>query len=382
MEKLPLSISEHLESFVDSARQLESALNDEKKKSQKIAQEYLASRTTLENGVRELKKRLVSRDERIETITTAFKTLQAQAENAQKKLESVSARELIASTELDQFKKAWGEVLARETEARKIVMEFEKAKRTLNEQRNQILTLETALGEANRSYETTARDSTAKNQQLAERIEKVTVSEASLREELSQKERKLRAFYQGEVASEKVRIQNIARKHIESEVERVTLHERRANEVKILEITAEMKLQQNRMEDGEKSRHHEIERARARLLALTEESHQKTFQLDSLREEYQLLQRELMQVNNSIEGVKKESSKAILMEHLRHEAQTHELQSKIHHLLTDGLYAEKSPAPEGDVVIYESSVVSEKDDLSHLGSAREGGNASLRVYSS
>lgn len=394
MDAPNVSITSHLEGFLNSAKKLEEALGEEKKKSQKIAQESLSTRTTLENGMRELQNRLIQRENKIQAISEAFRTLQASEARLKIELKELSEREKKASVDLAQYQSAWNEVLARESQARGTLIEYEKAKRTLAEQRTQIQSLENSLKEASQSSHNHARhadtyqrelqsaliriqSAESKYNQIQKEISIVTQNKRNADEEIARIEATMKERFSWELATEKERLKaelekdsaldrerfrEVARNQMRGEIERAVQDEKQARETATLELE---KINRDQ------------ERIRVRFAAMTDElSKMKTENqmlqeakavsegnlmnraehaeklLISVRSDAAINQMELSQLQMKLESAKKEANKAFLMERLRNEATTQEMNLKIQSLIKDGLFAEKIDAAPESAKIY------------------------------
>lgn len=372
------SISQHLEGFLSSARRLEEALGEEKKRSQKIAQEYLATRTTLENAVRELQNRLLQRENKIQAMNQAYQHAQSNEMRLRNELRELAEREKKATADLAQYQTAWNEVLAREAQARGTLLDHEKAKNTLNELRTQIKALEAKLAQAHENAATHSRhadtyqrelqsaliriqSSEAKYNQIQKELsilsqskrnadEEIARIEASMKErfrwELATEKERLRAELEKDSALDRERFREIARNQMRAEVERQALPERQAREA------AEAELNQLRKEtaEAEEKRNQEVERARVRLLAVTEENL-------AMKAEIAMHQMEATNAQMKIETVRKEMNKAMLVERLRHDEEVRDLRLKIEQLVERGIYAEKIDEIPEEMRVYSATVV-------------------------
>jgi hypothetical protein len=373
MDATNTSITQHLEGFIHSAKKLEEALAEERKRSQRIAQEYLATRTKLEGAVRELQSRVLQRENKVLALSEALKSASAGEERLKNELRELVERERKASAELAQYQSAWNEVLAREATARDIVIEHEKTKILLEEAKktatihfrnaeNYHRELQSALGRIGTTeakYAQAQKDLSllSRNQQNADaEIARIEANlRAQLQQELTNERNRLRAEAEHYVVVERDRVRDLARGQIRSEMEAEVAREREARVA------------------AENTRHVDIERARSRLLALTEENERskaeirriidtKNGEIDSLQErteraektlatlKTELAMHQLESANHGarLESQKRESTKTLLIERLRFEASLQAMQEKVERLLTTGFYAEKIDAlPEG-----------------------------------
>ncbi len=388
------SITSHLEGFLSSARKLEEALTEEKKKSQKIAQEYLATRTTLENGVRELQNRLLQRENKIQAISEAFRTLQASESRLKLEIREISEREKKTATDLAQYQSAWNEVLARESQARGTLIEYEKAKRTLAEQRNQIQSLENSVKEANQSNQTHARhadtyqrelqsaliriqSAESKYNQIQKELAIVSQNKRNADEEIARIETSMKERFRWELATEKERLKaelekdsaldrerfrEVARNQMRAEIERAVLVEKQARETATTELEKVTRDQEKaRIQLGAlaqdlakmKSDHQALQEAKAISEgALMERAERAEKSLISVRSDAAMNQMELSQMQMKLQTTRKEASKSFLIERLRNEAVIQDLSRKIESLMNDGIYAEKIEAAPESVKIY------------------------------
>ena len=404
------SISQHLEGFLSSARKLEEALGEEKKRSQKIAQEYLATRTTLENAVRELQNRLLQRENKIQAMNQAYQNAQSNEMRLRNELRELAEREKKAAADLAQYQTAWNEVLAREAQARGSLLEHEKAKNTLNEQRNQIQTLEAKLAQTHENAATHSRhadtyqrelqsaliriqSSEAKYNQIQKELSILSQSKRNADEEIARIETSMKERFRWELATEKERLRaelekdsaldrerfrEVARNQMRAEVERQTLPERQAREA----AEAELARLRGEMAEAEAKRNQDVERARARLLAVTEENlamkdemkHAVELQaaqtdaaneraeraekaLLAMKAEIAMHQMESTNAQMKIETVRKDANKAMLVERLRHDEEIRDLRLKIEQLVERGIYAEKVDDVPAGMRVYSATTV-------------------------
>lgn len=390
------TITQHLEGFLLSARKLEEALADEKKRSQKIAQEYLATRTTLENAVRELQNRLIQRENKIQAIAQAYQNQQDAEKRVKNELRECAEREKKFATELAQYKSAWSEVLGREAQARGALVEYEKVKNLANAQREEIRALEAKVAETNQNAATHSRhaetyqrelqsaliriqSSESKYNQIQKELsllaqskrgadEEIARIEASMKErfrwELATEKERLRAEIEKDSALDRERFREIARNQMRAEIDRQILPERVAREA----AEAEIVRMQNLMTESDAKRNQEIERARARLLAVTEENLGMKEEMNSaiaaaeknlaaMKSELAIHQMESGNAQSRIETIRKESNKAMLMERLRHDDEIRDLRAKIEQLLERGVYAEKVDGVPAGMRVYSAAPV-------------------------
>lgn len=311
------SITSHLEGFMNSARKLEGALSEEKIKSQRIAQEYLATRTTLENGVRELQNRLLQRENKIQAISEAFRTLQLSESRLKQDIREISDREKKANTDLAQYQSAWNEVLARESQARGILIDYEKAKRM--------------LAEANQSNITSTRQAENYRQELQGALIQIQNAEAKYQE------------IQNEIS--------LTRNQMNAEIERVKQNEKQVRETAISRLRIQFATHTDEL-NRIKSENLSLQEAKATSeAALIQRAERAEKALVTLRNEAAMNQMELAQLQLKFENTKKENNKAFLIERLRNEATVQELATKIDSLMNEGLYVEKiETAPESAMI--------------------------------
>lgn len=399
MDAQNTSITSHLEGFLNSARKLEEALSEEKSKSQRIAQEYLATRTTLENGVRELQSRLLQRENKIQAITEAFRTLQASESKLKTELRDISEREKKASTDLAQYQTAWNEVLARESQARGALIEYEKAKRTLAEQRNQIQSLENSIKEVHQSNQTHARhadtyqrelqsaliriqSAESKYNQIQKELSVITQNKRNADEEIARIENSMKERFRWELATEKERLKaelekdsaldrerfrEIARNQMRAEIERAVQNEKQAREAAIVELEKVNKDQERlrirlstQTDDLNKIKSENRALQEAKAISegtLMQRAEHAEKSLLSLRSDAAMNQMELTQLQLKFENSKKESNKAFLMERLRNEATIAEMTAKIDSLMNDGFFVERIEAAPESAVVYAATPV-------------------------
>ncbi len=341
------SINQHLEGFMASVRQLESSLAEEKKKNQKIAQDYLATRTILENAVRDLQARVSERekqvglrDQKIKAVSNAYRSLQTDLARSKGETQSVEEREKAILAELNQFKTAWGEVLARENQARELILEHEKAKRIVAEQRIRLHGLESSLAEATQSSTAQSRSAEIYRRELESASSRLQASEVRV----TQLQR------EGTQAIQKIR----------ADCESLITEERRIARAASQETA---RLREESLE--------EFDRLRTKLKATTEENERLRNELKSavaLRaaesvtktEEITTLRMHLLEAKRNearFESHKKDASKIALMAALRHDQQVSGLEQRIRQLIQSGLYAEKvDQAPAGEKVYLATSV--------------------------
>jgi hypothetical protein len=147
-------------------------------------------------------------------------------------------------------------------------------------------------------------------------------------------------------------------------------------------VEAELARTENQMAEVEAKRNQEIERGRARLLALTEENlemkeemaraialeaaqtaaaNERTERVEKamaeLKNEIAMHQMENGNAQKKIETIRKDSNKTMLIERLRHDDEIRDLRLKIEQLVEVGIYAEKAEeVPEG-IRVYSATPV-------------------------
>ncbi len=416
MEAPNSTITQHLEGFLQTARKLEDALTEEKKRSQRIAQEYLSTRTTLENAVRELQNRLMQRENKIQEITQAFQNLQASETAYKNEIRDLSEREKKSATELSQYKKAWSEVLAREAQARGSIIELEKAKSSIIDQKNLVMALEQKLEATNqnaaihsRHAETYQRElqsaliriqsADSKYTQIQKELTVLTQNKRNADEEIARIEIAMKERFRWEIANEKERMRaelerdsaldrerfrEVARNQMRAEIDRQVGPDRQARET----AEAELAKIQGTIAEADAKRTQEVERSRARLLAVTEENMElkeelttlvttKNSEIESANARAERAERTLVASKNEaamfqlesnssqmkIETIRKDSSKSMLIERLRHDDEIRDLRAKIDALVDSGIYAEKvDEVPEGMRVYSATSLSSARSN--------------------
>ncbi len=355
MEASGNTINQHLEGFMQSVRKLEESLAAEKKKNQKIAQDYLATRTILENAARELQgrvgerdKKILERDQKISAISKAYRTLQAAGAQAKADALAAEERESKVLAELNQFKTAWGEVLARENQARDLILEHEKAKRILAEQRIRIHGLESSMNEANQAIAAHTRNAEIYRRELEATALRMQNAESRINQ------------IQRDATAENQRVRG--------EAERLIQDERRtaraaAQELERIQAKLQATLDLNARLHSEMKA---MTAARATDAArMTNDAARMANELTSLGAKLEATQRELamqrMEAKNletRVETVRKDSSKAALMTALRHEQEVTKLQSIVTQLMESGIYAEKIDEVPAGERIYSATPIS------------------------
>jgi chromosome segregation ATPase len=385
MEATNTSITQHLEGFIDSAKKLEGALAEERKRSQKIAQEYLATRTKLEGAVRELQSRVLQRENKIQAFSEALGRASANDARLKEELALLADRERKASSELAQYRSAWNEVLAREATARDIVIEHEKTKILLEEAKKTATThfrnaenhhrelqialariqgAETKYAQAQKELAILSRNQRNVDEEM-KRIE--TSLRAHFHKEMTIERERIRAEAEHRLVVDRDRIRDAARAQMRTEIDAAVSEERRAR----LAI--------------EETRRTENERARSRLLALTDEAENAKKELrrviesrsgelqslndrteraentlSAIRAELAMHQMESANLRAQAETAKKESNKTLLIERLKFEASLEAMRASVARLLSTGIYAEKiADAPQGAAVLIAYPVAAE-----------------------
>ena len=164
-------LSTQLEQFLKSAQDIEGQLNEERRKNQKIARDYLQTRHTLEAAVKQLKDALQSREvqvksleggltssqskeKQLESMIHAFRSRDEQMQRTIEELRRVDrdfrayielqkaqieaqfqqqkAEAGKTAEELSHYKAAWAQVMERDQEARMILSEREKWKQKVD----------------------------------------------------------------------------------------------------------------------------------------------------------------------------------------------------------------------------------------------------------
>ncbi len=397
------SITQKLEGFLHTARKLEDAVSEEKKRSQKIAQEYLATRTTLENAVHELKNRLSGRESSIQSL--------------KQNLAEANAREKKITADLHQFQTAWNEVLAREAHARKYVAEFEKGRKLIAEQRAQIISLENLVKLNHENTATHSRRAETAERELQGAMVRLKTTEAKLsesqntlaaanqnqrniqneiarleivfqnkfREQIDAEKRRIQADLNAKSAADQEKFRESARAQMHGEIDRkVSAIERQIATERQGREVAQIELNQTRSQLAaiEVEKKSEIERGRTRLQALTAENHalkeeirlggeRKLGEVAALKREIAMVQMSLSNAQASFETTKKEMNKAALVERLRNDAESRELRDKLIRIMEHGVLAEKVDGVPAGMPVFSAIPVTGRS--SDAGTPSEGG---------
>jgi DNA repair exonuclease SbcCD ATPase subunit len=373
MDATNTSITLHLEGFIHSAKKLEDSLAEERKRSQRIAQEYLATRTKLEGAVRELQGRVLQREKKIQAFNEALKNASESEARLKNELRELAERERKASAELAHYQSAWSEVLAREATARDIVIEHEKTKLLLEEAKKTASIhfrnaetyhreLQAAIGRI--------QTAEAKYAQAQKELTLLSRNQRNVDTEIARIETNLRAQLQQELVNERSRLRSEAEHYVT--VERNRVRESARGQIRA-EMEAEVAREREARIAAESTRHADMERARARLLALTDENERskaeirrlietKNGEIDSLHERTERAEKNLTalkaelamhQIEAANQGArletqKREATKNLLVERLKFEASLEAMREKVERLLATGFYAEKiDTLPDG-----------------------------------
>jgi plectin len=388
MDKTKPSITSHLENFLQTARDLEQSLATEKERSRKIAQEYLRTRAQLENGIKELKTRLIQKDSQIATLNESLSVLRLSEDGIRKELATLSENERKLASEITRYKLAWNEAKARESQAKKTAEELDETRRALEEQRNKTLETELLLNDSRKAAEDTSKELLAKRNELSAAVEKLRSAariqselqakitalseeqkavearmlrmDSDLRREmeweLASERSKLRLEMEKEIANDRRHVRETAKKQIKIEIERINS-----------EKSSELDKMKARIDEVTELRNRETERNRSKLLDLSDENQQLLDQLDkaaasksaeseALRNEIAILRLENNQHQLRIESMKRDSNKATVIEHLKLNAQASEFRSKIDAILKNGFYVQKADHCPDGATIFDSEI--------------------------
>jgi hypothetical protein len=347
-----------VEDFLLSARKLEAALAEEKKRSQKIAQEYLSTRTILENSVRDLQNRLIQSENALQATTAAV-------ENLRNENQELATREKSQLSELTNYKNAWGNVLAREAQARNAVISAEKSKAIITELQKKNAALEHALADTRRASSENAKHVEVLKNELQTVSTRIRTAEMRVVQVLNEAEKekiRLKTDLDKNFNIERERLREAFRNQMRSELERLTRPEREARQA----AENEIKLRQTRIDEIEVRRKQENERAAARIEDLSTRianfrisADQAESEIESLKREVALRQFEANKTKTQFEMAKKESNKSILIQKIRQEEEVRLLKMKIESLLENGVYAEKLETIESGIDIYTADPVAQ-----------------------
>lgn len=138
-------LSLQIESISGHFKKLEDELHSEKSKNQKIAQEYLEIRQTLVNTTKKYQEAYKNLKSHYETLKQNYDTKKLNEESLTAQTTELKKSEVALKEELDRYKKAWAEVVAREDKIKLAFQEHEKltylfndAKAALFKQRSEI----------------------------------------------------------------------------------------------------------------------------------------------------------------------------------------------------------------------------------------------------
>lgn len=277
---------------------------------------FMGSARKLEEEMKEIQNRLLQRENKIQAITEAFRNLQVSETRLKNELYTSGEREKKVLEELAQYKSAWTDVLTREAQARETLLEYQKAKRTIIEQKNRIQALETEAKQFEDKYHKL-------QDELSTSVHRFRLEIGAVREQATHREKLLRDKANTEFAKIN-HIQEQLRGHI------VTLTK------ELTTLKAENKALQEAKSASEKT----------------------------LQAEASMKKMELAQAQINLESIKKESNKTLLIERLRYEDSLKEMLKKIDSLVNHGVYAEKIYAVPESMIIHSAKSVAALGSMS------------------
>lgn len=363
------TITSQLEGFLESAKRLEVELDAERKKNQKIAQDYLHTRSTLENAVRQLQSQMKAKNQEIHSLNQSLQGAKANEERIQAKAKLLRTEGKKIFDELNQYKAAWSAVLTRESAANNAINESEKMKnemalnrRTVEHARAQYAEVAKRCQAAERNlqivqqemqnihakYNGLSRDYQSLNHQKRQsdeeiqrlnRVESARIQELSLALEQAKFERNDLATKLAHAEEAAVLNQNKAKAQIVSLNEQLIAMKRSMNE--------------------------EIERRESTIAKLSEKSEKTDAQnsasqnaITELRSRIEeqdkiilLLRLEKQQARTQAEQTRKTLNKNLLVERLKHETEIQAMKAQIENLARIDVIVQKIEGEAPDAVL-------------------------------
>lgn len=358
MDRPPNSISTQMESFLASAKALETELHAERAKSQRIAKEYLSTRSTLEKAVRELQARCQASETKQAESEKTIAALKARETQIVRKAREIATNEQKLRKELEQFKNAWGEVLTRENEAKNVLATRELNQKLMRDQAAEIDKLRIQLDESRKRLEADAVRIETGRKDLEAALARVHSEETAKTRIMRENEGNLRAK---RVAEENVaRLERELSEHqearrlrvadLEHQIDSLTRDQREAQR-ETERISAELE-RREAIQARSQSRVQDLESANEKLSLLRVEAENRGKQHER---DLAILRLELRQANTQAEEIRKKLTRELLVERLRHENDSRILRAQIENLSREDILVEKADPAEIDGPILEAT---------------------------
>lgn len=367
------TITSQLEGFLESAKRLEVELEAERKKNQKIAQDYLHTRSTLENAVRQLQTQIKSKNQEIHSLNQSLQGAKANEERitARAKLLRTEGKKIF--DELNQYKSAWSSVLARESAANNAINESEKMKnemalnrRTVEHARAQYAEVAKRCQAAERNLQLTQQEM----QNLHAKYNALSRDYQALNHQKRQSDEEIQRLNRAE--SSRVQELNLAleqAKFERNDLAQKLTHAEQAAELTQNKAKAQIVSLNEQLVALKRSTNEEIERRESIIAKLSEKSEKADSQntatqnaiveLRSRIEEQDkiilLLRLEKQQAHTQAEQTRKTLNKNLLIERLKHETEIQALKAQIENLARIDVIVQKveGEAPEAVVLVAE-----------------------------
>ena len=217
------SFSGKMESFISATRQLEESLDLEKKKSQKLKKDYAHAYSTYEKMLQEFQSRVREYEINETRLKTKLAERETTSERATTQLKELSAEEKKIRSELTHYKAAWADVLTREKEAKKVLVEIHQLQRKYKESEALCLSLQQQVAAEKSKREQMERhaqgyqrelqntlvrihSSESKYNEMTKELQAVSQVKRNADEEISKLENTMKERFKWEFATERERV--------------------------------------------------------------------------------------------------------------------------------------------------------------------------------
>lgn len=351
-----MSLANQFETLLNSAKQVEDALAQERARSRKIADEYIEVRKKYEANLKLLQQKLKEKDYEIENM----KDLVADAKIAEEKLKNhvlnMSMEEKKLRDELSKFEESHDELMERDNQARAIMLDNGKLKQTIAQLSAQIqgahekiIATREMADQAQKQFQSMlARAQAAEGiiKRQAVELQQAVDAKSKAEHELRTLAPMMREQAEKKIATEREKARFEIYQEMAGKLERIrddsdtrirSIEEKAAQ--KVIQVEAERdrlfthlkELSQKATEQLERARK-QVETAESARLQIATQAQQA---LDAARFDASKMRLEM-------ENLKKETNRVLILERLKHQKESEALKAQIQSLQAEAEDTENS----------------------------------------
>ncbi len=323
-------VSGKLEAFLSATRQLEDALNQEKRKNQKLSEEFAHTHSTYDRMIQDLKVKIRDHEINENKLKNSVAEHKNHQDRMEHKLKEIAEHDRRTKAELQQYKAAWADVLTREREAKSILQEHNSIKGRFSELEHQNKNLKqelqstvSKLEQAERHSESYQRElqnalvrihsAEAKFNELSKEVQtlnqikqnaeqQISKLESSMRErfkwELATERERIKAELEKEAALEREKFRELCRKSVEADRQKVFNEERENLRIAQGQLEFELAEVQRQKSEYETS----FDELQQEIEALKKENDDTKNANLLLKEQLALSQREIVMTRDGLEA--------------------------------------------------------------------------------